>query len=135
MIFPQKKKECVSDQTHKMLTKYYRIKKAPPTFQINFFLLVSVGFYSTLIFTNLLLRNIKHDNIGIEEGGCGLFCHYLWILFHFRLFVFCSFFFIVFFLVLMKKNYNNKPSNTSKIHKTKYWFKPEQHESKKIEVG
>lgn len=42
--FHRKKKECVSDQTHKMLTKYYRIKKAPPTFQINFFCWFRWGF-------------------------------------------------------------------------------------------
>lgn len=76
-------KKCVSDQTHKMLTKYYRINKAPPTFQIILFFAGFGGFFSTLIFTNLLLRYIKHDNIGIVEGGCRLFYHYLCILFHF----------------------------------------------------
>lgn len=54
MRFPQKKKECVSDQTHKMLTKYYRIKKAPPTFQINFFagfggVLFDFNFYKLIV--------------------------------------------------------------------------------------
>lgn len=39
------RKKNVSDQTHKMLTKYYRINKAPPTFLIIFFFLVSVGFF------------------------------------------------------------------------------------------